>query len=351
MPVGPFAAKHIYEITWLEKLVLSAPDIVRTRRLGEVTAARDRLPVYGLVVGPDDPSLPTFALVGGVHGLERVGTHVVLSFLEMLWARLGWDQDLRRTFRKVRLVTVPLLNPGGMMLGSRSNPAGVDLMRNAPISAEQRPKFLLGGHRLSSRLPWYRGRKGDPLEPEAAMLTEFIRTELFPSQFSFSLDVHSGFGMADRLWFPWARTQALFPRIDLVQRLHELLDRTWPHHIYMIEQQSQSYTTHGDLWDWLWLAHKASQADAAPPPPAPPEPDPDEAPAPVSTAPVERPFIPWTLELGSWTWVRKNPRQLLIGGGAFNPMIPHRYSRIMRRHMTLIEFMLRAVRNHRRWAR
>ena len=61
MPVGPFAAKHIYEITWLEKLVLSAPCIVRTQRLGEVQVDRDRLPVHGLVVGPDAAPPPPLA--------------------------------------------------------------------------------------------------------------------------------------------------------------------------------------------------------------------------------------------------------------------------------------------------
>ena len=32
-------------------------------------------------------------------------------------------------------------------------------------------------------------------------------------------------------------------------------------------------------------------------------------------------FLPFTLEMGSWLWVRKNPRQMLDYFGYFNPVI------------------------------
>ena len=67
-------------------------------------------------------------VVGGVHGLERVGTHVVLSYLTTLVQLLQWDTLLRSSLERTRIVLVPLVNPGGMARRRRSNPDGVDLM-------------------------------------------------------------------------------------------------------------------------------------------------------------------------------------------------------------------------------
>lgn len=64
---------------------------------------------------------------------------------------------------------------------------------------------------------------------------------------------------------------------------------------------------------------------------------------------ARRIFIPLTLEMGSWTWLRKNPRQIFSSFGAFNPMMPHRYERILRRHLILLDFLVRATRNHKLW--
>src|SRR5262249_35413796 len=143
----------------------------------------------------------------------------------------------------------------------RSNPNGVDLMRNAPISADAKDVFpLVGGHRLSNKLPWYRGKKDEPMETEAFSLCRFVRRELFLSTFAISLDVHSGFGLKDRLWFPYARSKAPFKDIGHVYHLYQLLNRTYPNHIYHVEPQSQSYVTHGDLWDYLYEQHKLIKA-------------------------------------------------------------------------------------------
>jgi hypothetical protein len=54
--------------------------------------------------------------------------------------------------------------------------------------------------------------------------------------------------------------------------------------------------------------------------------------------------------MGSWAWVRKNPKQLLFPGGTFNPMVPHRIHRVMRQHLVLFDFFLRAVGNREAWA-
>jgi hypothetical protein len=60
-------------------------------------------------------------------------------------------------------------------------------------------------------------------------------------------------------------------------------------------------------------------------------------------------FLPLTLEMGSWLWVKKNPRQLFSRRGIFNPLIEHRQQRVLRRHMGLLDFAMRAAVSHRQW--
>jgi hypothetical protein len=56
-----------------------------------------------------------------------------------------------------------------------------------------------------------------------------------------------------------------------------------------------------------------------------------------------------TLEMGSWLWVRKNPRQFFSRQGLFNPLIEHRQQRVLRRHVQLLDFLLRATQGEGAW--
>jgi hypothetical protein len=60
-------------------------------------------------------------------------------------------------------------------------------------------------------------------------------------------------------------------------------------------------------------------------------------------------FLPMTLEMGSWRWVLKNPRQFFSRAGIFNPVIEHRRQRVLRRHTGWLDFVTRAACGHRRW--
>jgi hypothetical protein len=62
-------------------------------------------------------------------------------------------------------------------------------------------------------------------------------------------------------------------------------------------------------------------------------------------------LLPLTLEMGSWTWVRKNPLQAATSLGRFNPVKPHRRRRTLRRHLPLLDFLFRAARSSHLWAR
>jgi Zinc carboxypeptidase len=291
--------------------------------LTRVTLAGAVLPVWCVTLGSRDPAAPALAFVGGVHGLERIGTQVVLAYLRTLSVRLSWDRVLHDTLERVRLVFVPLVNPGGMALNQRANPRGVDLMRNGPRAPDGHGTFLLGGQRLSPRLPWYAGDPEQGLEPESAALVRAIERELFGARVALAVDCHSGFGMVDRLWFPYARTRRPFPHLAEVVGFKRLLDATLPHHVYRLEPQAQAYTIEGDLWDYLYDLGRAR--------------DPSQV------------FVPLTLEMGSWAWVRKNPWQVWEPGGSFNPVLPHRLKRTLRRHLPLFDLLVHAIRSHEAW--
>ncbi|WP_374676326.1 M14 family zinc carboxypeptidase [Ideonella sp.] len=281
------------------------------------------LPVCAYTLGSERPEAPALLVVGGVHGLERIGAEVAIAWLRSLVMRLAWDDTLHRQLDAVRLVFVPLLNPGGVWQGTRSNPRGVDLMRNAPVQAEDPVPWPLAGQRLSARLPWYRGRRGEAMEPEAQALCDLVETELLPRPFTLAVDCHSGFGLHDRLWFPFAHTARPIGHLPELHRLAEMLDQALLHHRYVMEPQSRQYRTHGDLWDHLYL-----RAGAAGP---------------------GHTFLPLTLEMGSWLWVKKNPRQLFSRHGIFNPLVDHRQRRVLRRHLGLLDFLGRAAASHARW--
>lgn len=319
----------IRELEQLELLLERLASHARIETLTTVAHRGHRFPVHGVVLGTSDRTMPTLAVVGGVHGLERIGTRVTLAYLHTLSELLGWDEVLTRALERSRLVFVPLVNPVGMLRHTRANGAGVDLMRNAPPHPDGRPSPLVGGQRFSSRLPWFMGAAGAPMEPEAAALCDFVERELFDSRLAISLDVHSGFGFEDRLWFPYARTRRPFPNLAEVYALERLLDMTLPNHVYKLEPQARNYTVHGDLWDHLHDRHAGASA--------------------VNGA-GERVFLPLTLELGSWLWLRKNPRQAFHVLGGFNPMKPHRLRRTLRRHLPLFDFLHRATASPERWA-
>jgi hypothetical protein len=294
--------------------------------LAEVRHGGETFPLIAIRLGPSDRSLPTLALFGGVHGLERIGTRVVMAHLKTVLEMARWDRLTQEILTHTRLLLVPLVNPVGMYLKRRANGNRVDLMRNAPVRAEGvAPWHLYAGHRLSSRLPWYQGPTGTSMETEAQALCEFVRREVFPAELALSVDVHSGYGRIDRLWFPYARTGKPFPHLPEALSLKHLLDRTYPNHIYCMEPQSRHYRAHGDLWDYLYDEYRSR--------------------------PRRGLYLPFTLELGSWVWVRKNWSQMFSALGIFNPRLPHRVRRILRRHLLLFDFLQRAVCSAEVWTK
>jgi len=317
------AHRPLPELQWLEQLIERGGPHLHTREVRRIDMpGGPQLPILSITLGSADPQHPAVGYFGGVHGLERIGAEVVIAFLQNIVSRLAWDASLHRQLESLRLVFMPIVNPGGMWAGTRANPRGVDLMRNAPLDARGRVPYLVGGQRLSAGLPWYRGRAGEAPEAESQALFEVVQQELLPRPFSLALDCHSGFGVRDRLWFPFAHRTEPMPHLADIQALKSIFEQAHSQHPYIIEPQSLQYLAHGDLWDHLYL-----QACETP----------------------DRGFLPLTLEMGSWLWVKKNPRQLFSRKGIFNPLIGHRQQRVLRRHLALLDFLARAAGSHAHW--
>ncbi|MDP1955589.1 MAG: M14 family zinc carboxypeptidase, partial [Polaromonas sp.] len=98
--------------------------------VGEVHTTGPSFPLYTASIGSADPLAPVIGFFGGIHGLERIGTQLILAYMRALLFRLNWDELLHRQLQHVRLVFMPIVNPGGMWAHKRANPRGVDLMRN-----------------------------------------------------------------------------------------------------------------------------------------------------------------------------------------------------------------------------
>jgi len=305
----------------LDRIIEQGAARLEVRTVREVSDGKHTFPIYSLCLGNPSRDAPAIGFFGGVHGLERIGTHVLLSFLSSLVERLRWDDELNHQLAEVRFVFMPLVNPAGMSRGTRANANGVDLMRNAPVESRERVAFLVGGQRLSPRLPWYRGPSRSPMEAESEALCEVVRAELISRPFSVTLDCHSGFGLRDRIWFPHAHTRHPFAHLAEVHALMALFSQTCPDHPYLFEPQSRHYLAHGDLWDFLC----------------------------ARAAHLGRVFLPLTLEMGSWRWVRKSPRQVLSRLGIFNPLPPDRLRRVQRNHLPWLNFLCRAAQTYRDW--
>lgn len=314
--------KNLPELVMLKRLIDEGGSHLEVATPCSIAMDGRQFPVYAITLGNPSPDVPALGFFGGIHGLERIGTQVLLSFLESIIARLRWDATLHQQLESMRLVFMPLVNPGGMWQATRSNPRGVDLMRNAPLSARERVPFMLGGQRYSPRLPWYRGAFDAPMEQESAAVCDLVERELLSRQFSMALDCHSGFGLRDRLWFPHAHTKVPIAHLAEIGALEELFSESYPNHNYVFEPQSRQYRTHGDLWDYLYLN---------------------------GTSYSGRVFLPLTLEMGSWLWVKKNPRQLFNRVSIFNPTATHRLQRVLRRHLVWFDFLMRAASSHGRW--
>lgn len=319
-----FLARRTFrELNDLESLIQGFGERARTRVVAEVKHKDKTYPLHCISIGSTDPKAPAVGFFAGAHGLEKIGSEVVLAYMHTLLELLRWDKQMQERLKHSRLVFMPLVNPVGIVNRTRSNGNGIDLMRNSPLDGETHSSAVYRGHRITPTLPWYRGAEGAEMEVEVKALLDVVEKELLTSKISLAVDVHSGFGAKDRFWFPYAHSRRPFPYLAEAYSLKGLFDLTYPNHFYAFEPMSRQYTIHGDPWDFIFEENRKRSGHGF--------------------------FMPFTLEMGSWMWLKKNPLQVFLKEGMFDPRLPHRRSRILRRHLNLFDFLHRAVLSSDSW--
>jgi hypothetical protein len=316
----------LQSLTEIDQILEKANELGNLAKLETLATVDDhrgrQFPILKLTMGNPDPQAPVLGFIGGVHGLERIGAQVCIAYLNSFSKMMIWDENTQHALKNIRLFFIPTVNPAGIFHRTRSNANGVDLMRNSPTEGEQ-PSWMVGGHRISPKLPWYRGAVPGELEIESKALIDAVTKEVQHSSCAVTVDVHSGFGMQDQIWLPYAKTKNPFPHLAQAHSLFDLFDQTYPYHFYRIDPQATNYTTHGDIWDHIYDSLRTVRPDLT--------------------------YLPLALEMGSWMWVKKNPLQLFTPTGPFNPIKKHRERRILRRHNTLFEFLIKAMCSYPTW--
>ncbi len=320
--------KNIFlEQSYVEKVIKKLSklgSLFQYETLAEVKVKNKVFPIYGLQIGPNDKNLPVMGLFGGVHGLEKIGTHVIVNYLNSLANKINWNIALTKNLETLRVVSIPIVNPGGMYLRNRSNPNGVDLMRNAPVDAEMGKAFWPAGQTLSPKIPWYRGNPQD-MELENKVLFDFVSKNLYPAPFSMALDIHSGFGWQDRMWYPYGKTMRPFDDEALARKIARYFKVSHPFHNYKFEKQSDSYMIHGDMWDHMYDSFKKLNYNSK--------------------------FLPWTLEIGSWSWLLSRPHRIFNAAGLFHTDDSSKYAYVMRKHWGLLDFFKDMTIHHKAWVK
>ena len=103
------------ELRALEKILEQGGPDLQVRVVREVSVASGAsFPIYSIGIGNPSLGIPAVGFFGGVHGLERIGAEVVIAYLQNIVMRLRWDTTLHQQLEHVRLVFMPIVNPGGM---------------------------------------------------------------------------------------------------------------------------------------------------------------------------------------------------------------------------------------------
>ena len=89
------------ELIRLEALIETLPKAVKAFELARFSSGGHSYPSYLIELAAFDPAKPTLLLTGGVHGLERIGSAVLIAFLESLLQRLEWDHGLQHQLNQL----------------------------------------------------------------------------------------------------------------------------------------------------------------------------------------------------------------------------------------------------------
>ena len=89
------AHSELNELIELENIIRAGGSHLSTQVACEVSAGPQRFPIHVIALGNPSPDVPVVGFFGGFHGLERIGTEVVMAYLRSLVSRLEWDSVLQ----------------------------------------------------------------------------------------------------------------------------------------------------------------------------------------------------------------------------------------------------------------
>jgi hypothetical protein len=310
------------------RLVKKSNGLIRIRQLDYSSPSKkgQRWPIYLLEVGKKSAFRKHAPLiVSGVHGLETIGIRIHLDLLSRLIDVKGRHYSPDLLAGKFGIYSIPILNPAGVAGLTRSNANGIDLNRNSGVDAEKALPFF-GGHKISGALPYFRGLTK---QRETRALLRFLREDFLQKRkkVHLALDIHSGYGSQNFVWWPYSYTgKPVFREKAFLEVASQLRQR---HSVYRIEPMSQSYQTHGDLWDAALLEFEQASLK--------------------QKQHKKSVFMPLTLEVGTWHELRKSPRRLFNREKIFNPPRANRKAYLKAHRELLWDFVhLYAKRSVRR---
>ena len=275
-------------------------------------------------------------IIGGIHGKESIGVEIILNFLKEI-------SNHKSLLNQNKIIIIPWINPIGIHRKTRSNHNSIDLMRNAQIKIDNRfggSKLPLGsGHHLSPKIPWYAGKNNLlEIEPELKALENLIYSfwndqtnnlNKSVTNRNIILDLHSGYGSVDSIWYPWAYQKQNFPFMDQIIKFKLMVQEN-----YQWQSQSEAYLIAGDFWDYMtlkFLDFTRSQKSHS---------QKSHSQKPHCRELENSFFIPLTLEMGSWSWIKQNPLQIFRSLGLFYPYEKNENKNVMEKHLPLLNFLL-----------
>src|SRR3990167_6646510 len=78
---GDAAPETLIELADLQRILDEAGPQVEVSQVCEVQAGPHHFPVQAITLGNPSKDVPAVGFFGGVHGLERIGSRVVMAYL------------------------------------------------------------------------------------------------------------------------------------------------------------------------------------------------------------------------------------------------------------------------------
>lgn len=119
-------------LSFLNQVHLNYPSITEIEQVSTTTSVQGR-PIYAIIISRNpgtNEMEPKIRLCGCIHGSEKITMDMLLRFLDYLTGSYGSDTEITSLINSRYIVIIPVINPDGLVAGTRYNANNVDLNRN-----------------------------------------------------------------------------------------------------------------------------------------------------------------------------------------------------------------------------